>query len=429
MQDAPVVVIGAGVVGVACALNLRRDGRDVLVLDPGGPGEGCSYGNAGSISPDMVVPMSMPGMLAKVPGWLTDPLGPLAIAPRHAPRALPWLLRWIEAGRMSRVRQSSTALRALHRPVFELYRELLGDRYEGLLHGGGQLYVWRRTGATRSEMIADALRAACGVRVEEIGVERLRDMEPALSPEYRRALFFPDNGRTSDPRGIVRTMAEAFQREGGAMRRCAATGFDTGADGAVRAVRTAEGPVTCAAVVIAAGAHSGRVARHLGLRLPLEAERGYHVMLPDPGIRLHHQISNREVGFSVNVMADGLRFAGTVEIAGLDAPPVAARAEALVRNARNMFPGIRTEGHRTWFGFRPSTPDSVPVIGPAPGIRNAFLAFGHGHTGMTGAPMTGRLIADLVAGRAPAIDPAPYSATRFGLAALLRGAPAQQAAA
>ncbi|MGE0717910.1 MAG: NAD(P)/FAD-dependent oxidoreductase [Alphaproteobacteria bacterium] len=408
-----VVVIGAGIVGMAAASFLRRDGHTVTVIDEREPGDGCSYGNAGAISPDMVVPMSTPGMLGKLPGWLMDPLGPLAIRPSYLPKAAPWLMRWVAAGRMDRVQASSAALRRLHQPVFEVYRDLLGvERFHDLVRTGGQLYVWRTEEVGRNERIADALREAAGVRAEKVAAHELRQMEPSLSAAYCRGLWLPDNGHTSNPKRLVATVAELFQRSGGSILRRKVTAIQV-IDGRVRAVRTPEGLVPADTVVVAAGAWSMRLLKPLGVRVPLEAERGYHVMLPDPGLTIRNKLSNRSGSFSVTVMEGGVRLAGTVEIAGLDAPPNEERALVLLRQAAEMFPGIRTDGYRTWMGFRPGTPDSVPFIGAAPGVQGLFLDFGHGHTGLTGAPMSGRLLADLVAGRKPAIDPAAYSPTRF----------------
>ncbi|WP_366658231.1 FAD-dependent oxidoreductase [Fodinicurvata sp. EGI_FJ10296] len=416
MPKAPVIIVGAGVVGMATAVFLRRDGHDVTVIDPAGPGEGCSYGNAGSISPDMVIPMAMPGMMTKIPRWLFDPLGPLAIKPRYFPRALPWLLRWIESGRGARVRTLSSHLRTLHRPVFELYRELLGNAAESHIRTAGQLYVWRGLEATSTELLSDALREVAGVHTEAVDAGQLREMEPALGEDFRRGLYFPDNGHTADPRALVRALAEEFERAGGVIASRKAEGFEIGPSG-VTAVRTSDGSLSASAVVIAAGAFSAPLAAAVGARVPLETERGYHVSLPDPGITVNNKLSNREQMFSVTAMENGLRFAGTVEIAGLHAPPVAARTDVLLRHAKAMFPGLRTEGCEVWMGFRPSMPDSLPVIGRAPRIANAWLAFGHGHTGMTGAPMTGRLIADMIAGRPTAVDAAPYSPARFAMIA------------
>ena len=414
MTAQSVVVVGAGIVGMAAANFLRRDGHLVTVIDEREPGDGCSYGNAGAISPDMVVPASAPGMLAKIPGWLMDPLGPLAIRPSYLPRAVPWLMRWVAAGRMARVEASSAALRQLHQPVFGIYRDLLGpERFDALIHTGGQLYVWRTDAVGRNERIADALRAAAGVRAEKVSAAELRRLEPALSPAYCRGLWLPDNGHTANPKRLVAALAEVFVQAGGTILRRRVLAIET-ADGRATGVRTAEGVTPADIVVVAAGAWSGRLVRPLGVRVSLEAERGYHVMLPDPGVDIRNKLSNRSSSFSVTVMEGGVRLAGTVEIAGLDAPPTEARALMLLRQAAEMFPGIRTEGYATWMGFRPGPPDSVPVIGPAPGLRGLFLDFGHGHTGLTGAPMSGRLLADLVAGRQPSINPAAYSAARFG---------------
>jgi len=166
-------------------------------------------------------------------------------------------------------------------------------------------------------------------------------------------------------------------------------------------------------VVVAGGAWSRQLLDPLGIRVPLETERGYHAMLFDPEVTPSLPISNKTRGFGVTPMEDGLRIAGTVEIAGLDAPPNEERAKILVQHAKRMFPALQGEQVRYWMGFRPSTPDSLPILGPAAGRPGLHFVFGHGHFGMTGGPPSGRLVARLIAGQAPGIDPAPYAAQRF----------------
>jgi len=409
----PIAVIGAGIAGISCASFLQRDGHRVVVIDPRDPGTACSFGNAGMISPGQCIPAALPGMLAKVPKWLSDPLGPLAVKPAYFPRALPWLLRWIRAGRMDQVRRSAVAMRALHGPVFDLYRELLGAaKMAELIRVKGQLYVWRTLEPSATERIADALRIEHGVRAEPIPAEQLRQMEPDLAPDYKRGLFFPDNGYTINPGRLVQTLAEDVARGGGRFVKATARGV-AAADGRVTAVETEVGAVPVSGVVISAGAWSDDLARHVGNRLPIESERGYHVMLPHAGIDLRNKISNRNDLYGMTPMEHGVRISGTVEIAGRDAPMDERRAQVMLTQARRMFPALRDEGMSIWMGCRPSLPDSLPVIDRSARYANAWLACGHSHFGMTGGPMTGRVLADLVAGRPSAIDRAPYRASRF----------------
>ena len=408
-----VVVIGAGIVGMSCATFLRRDGHDVTVIDRLPPGEGTSFGNAGMISPDTFTPIAMPGMLRKVPKWLSDPTGPLAVRWSYLPQALPWLVRWIRAGRLDRVEAASKALRALHGPAFATYRSLLGpDGFNDLVRLRGQLYLWQTGEPSETDRIADRLRTEQGVRADVIGPDEIRQMEPTLAPGFKRGLYLPDNGSTANPHRLVNTLAHNLQGAGGRVLRAAVTAIDIGPDG-VRRVETDAGPVEADIVVVAAGAWSLRLTQKFGVRVPLETERGYHVMLPNPGPVPNRPISHRSGSFSITPMEHGLRLAGTVEIAGLDAAPDERRALILLEQARKALPTLNAEGMQTWMGHRPSMPDSLPVIDRAPGVPGVFLAFGHGHTGLTGAPVTGRLLADLVAGRKPVIDPKPYRATRF----------------
>jgi D-amino-acid dehydrogenase len=253
--------------------------------------------------------------------------------------------------------------------------------------------------------------------IDELSRDELRQLEPALSPAYARARFIAENGYCRNPLRLSRSLAEALVANGGEIRRERAEGFAF-ADGKVEAVLTAAGRLPAAAVVLAAGAHSKPLAARLGENVPLDTERGYHAMIKAPEVVPRLPVMDAEAKFVATPMEEGLRMAGTVEFAGLDAPPDWRRARVLLRHGQAMFPGLpRAMGEdrvAVWMGFRPSMPDSLPVIGRTRRYPNAFLAFGHGHVGLIGAPMTGRTIADLVAGRAPAIDIAPFSAARFG---------------
>ncbi len=408
-----VTIIGAGIIGVACALHLRRAGLDVVLIDSGEPGNGCSFGNGGAICPGSVVPMAMPGMLSRVPGWLLDPLGPLVVRWRYFPRALPWLLRWIRAGRMDRVETFAAALNALHGSSIDGYRDLLGDAdMADLIRVHGQLLLWETEGTTASERIAQSLRDTHGIRSEVVDADMLRDMEPALAPVFKRGLLLPDNAHTVDPQGLVQRLVDRFVDSGGELLKGHVRGFEFGPQGVHRLLIDGDDREVDL-LAVAAGAWSRDLAARLGSRVPMIAERGYHVRLPGFDVRLHSKIVNRTRMFGLTSLEMGLQIQGTVEIAGMNAPPDYRRAKGLLEQARNMIPGLKDEDASMWMGCRPSFPDSLPVIDRSPRHRNVFFAFGHGHFGLTGAPMTGRLITDLVLDRKPSIDPGPFRLDRF----------------
>lgn len=408
-----VIVIGAGVAGLSTALYLRRAGIGVAMIDPLPPAGGASFGNAGLLSPDTAVPIALPGMLRKVPGWLNDPLGPLSVRPSYFTRALPWLLRWIEAGRLQRVLAISDAMRSLHRESLDCWQELLGAQlYRELIRPIGQVQVWEGDADTANAQIERQVRERHGIRADVLTADDLRQMFPGIAREVTRGLLIPGNGFTVSPHRSVRTLGELFRIEGGEQIHERAMKL-VPAEGGGWMVMTNTANRSAQHVVIATGAWSGQLLEPLGIHVPLETERGYHAMLFDPETMPALPISNKTRAFGVTPMEDGLRVAGTVEIAGLDAPPNEERAKILVQHARRMFPGLSGAKVRYWMGFRPSTPDSLPILGAAPGRPGLHFAFGHGHFGMTGGPPSGRLVARMIAGERTGLDAAPYSAQRF----------------
>lgn len=407
-----IVVVGAGIVGATCALTLRRRGHRVTLVDRDAPGMGCSFGNGGAISPDFCVPMSMPGMLRRVPRWLTDPMGPLSLDWRHVPRALPWLLRWVAAGRPQRVTQISAAMRALHAPALDLYQDLLGKRYHTLIEKTGQLYVWRNANASPSEEIARQLRQSHGIAVQPLSPQDIQHMDPDLAPGFLRGLYFPENAHTVDPLGLVESIVDLFVQSGGTVVRDAVRALELRQGQAVSATG-ANGLLRADTFVLTAGLASVALAAQLGDNIPMQAERGYHAMLPDPKVRPKVKIGNRDQMFGLTPMRAGVRISGTVVITNPAEPADMRRAATLLANAKRMYPGLSDTGATFWMGDRPSTPDSLPVIDHARRAGNVVYAFGHGHSGLSGAPMTAQMVAALVAGEHPPIDVAPFRRNRF----------------
>jgi D-amino-acid dehydrogenase len=406
-------VVGAGIVGICCAAYLQRAGYAVEVVDPELPGTQCSHGNAGGICPGSCVPIAMPGMLSKIPGWLLDPEGPLYIRLAYLPQAMPWITRFLLAGRRNRVEAISTAMRELHRLTFDCYEPLLREAgCADLVTRRGQLFVFEKANAVSPNDYGLTLRRERGVKIEILNRDELRQLEPALAPIFNSAVYLPEQGQCSNPGKLVRKLAEHVERNGGIFTRARAEGFTFGEAG-VRTLRTTDGERPVENVVIAAGAWSAGLAAQLGHRVPLESERGYHTMVEeqDAGLRIQTIWSERK--FVASPMEEGIRFAGTVEFAGLSAPPNMARADLLLRQGLKMFPQLRPNRIVRWMGHRPGLPDTIPVIDRSRHHRNAYFAFGHGHMGLIGGSVTGKLISEMVAGQATSIDLAPYRVTRF----------------
>jgi D-amino-acid dehydrogenase len=352
-------------------------------------------------------------MLRRVPRWFADPLGPLVVQPGSLPSALPWLIRWIRAGRMDRVEQLAKSLRALHGPSLERYAAVLGADALGLIERTGQLYVWSKDESSPTENLARGLRTRNGVESRPLNAAAIYEIDPELAPGFKRGLFFPDNGHTVNPQRLVQTLVTSFGDAGGTVRRDNVVAIEHAGDKAGRIRLESGDAIMASSVVLATGIDSKPFARQFGDAVPLQAERGYHVMLPNPGIRPAIKISNRDHMFGLTPMEHGVRISGTVEFAAADAPFNEKRAWGLLTHAKRMYPHLQSEGATVWMGSRPSTPDSLPVIGRARRASNVVYAFGHGHSGLTGAPMTAELVAHWLVGSKPPIDPAPYRPDRF----------------
>lgn len=409
-----IVVLGTGIVGTCTAAWLQRDSHRITFVSPVPPGEACSFGNAGSLSPSACLPVGLPGMWKQVPGWLRDPDGPLTIRAAYLPTVLPWLVRFLSHSRRDEVVRIATALRGLLAPIFESYAPLLAHAgAQHLVRQSGCLYVYSSQQAAARWQWGMNLRRSLGVDLQDVGRDALEQLEPDLKGRFRFGILAPDNGSTLDPSLLVKALHAQCVADGAQMVSAEASRFERQGN-AVRAVVLSDGQrIECDGVVVAAGAWSAPLARDLGLRVPLETQRGYHVTVQSSNLALRHTVMAPEYNLMVNPMAMGLRLAGSVEFAGLAPPPNYHRADVLLAKGQEMFPHLDTSRTTRWMGHRPCLPDSLPVIGRAPALDNAWLAFGHGHVGMCGGATTGREVAHLVAGRAPQVDLAPFRPDRF----------------
>jgi D-amino-acid dehydrogenase len=407
------VVVGAGLVGICVALNLRRTGRSVMVVERGEPGDGASGHNAGIFSLANCVPTGSPEVLRSLPHMLMDPLSPLAIRWTYLARLSPWLVRFALASWPSRVETASVALKDLLAEAVSAYEPFISPAdANGTLEKGRHVLTFRTDAAFAKAQPGLAIRSRRGMPFQVLDEAGLAALDPLFAGRFRHGVLVPDTPFTRDPRAFTSELADRFRTAGGRVHQAEVIGFDVARD-TVRAVQTRTGAIRAGEVVVAAGAWSRGLTRHLGTDLPLDTERGYGVILPEPGITLTVPFISMDHHFALTPAEPGLRLAGTDELAGLSAPPKFARAERLVEAARTLFPELRTDGARRWMSHRPSLPDSLPVIGRAPRTSNAYLAFGHGHVGLTTAGITGRLIQELMDGSTPSIDLAPFAPERF----------------
>ena len=412
------IVLGAGIVGACVALALRRDGHEVTLVDRHEPGNGCSFGNAGFIQNAMPHPMATPGILRKLPALLLDTQSPLSIKWRHVPRLVPWLLRFFLAASPRRVEEISIAMMALLERSGAAYDRILSEaKATDLIRRRGLLFVYPDAAAFEAARWEFDLYRRRGAQVERIGRDQLRQMEPALNPDYADGYFLPETFFTIDPMLLTRRIVERLAEIGGRFVRAEVREIEFGAEGP-RALQTSTGPLDFENLVVAAGIHSSRFAARLGDRVMLESARGYHVMIGDPGVALRGPVIDGGMHFGATPMRDGLRLAGTLEFASVDAPPDYRRADMLLPMAKRMLPGLDGAVDTRWMGHRPATPDSLPVLGRAGRFANVTYAFGHGQLGLTMAAVTGEIVADLAAGRPPGLDLAPYSVARFPTASL-----------
>jgi D-amino-acid dehydrogenase len=414
-----VAIIGAGAVGVISAIEALRDGYRVTLIDPGSPGgtQAASYGNAGWLSSHSVIPPAEPGVWKKVPGYLMDPMGPLAIRWSYLPRILPWLVRYLWSGwTEAKVEDTARALRTLLKDAPALHKQLAEEAgVPDLIERNGVMQVF----LSREPFDADLgwrIRKRVGIDWLELNADEIRQREPDLHPRYQFGVLVEEAGRCRDPGGYVAALGELAIARGAQLVTAKATALKL-VNGKLVGVITDHGEIACDKVVLAAGAHSKQLAASIGDPLPLETERGYHVVIEDPGAGPRTSMMASDAKMVVNWTSRGLRAAGTVELAGLDAPPNWHRADILRNHLLGMFPklpkDIPASRIKTWFGHRPSMPDGRPCIGPARATADVIYAFGHGHVGLVGSARTGRLVAQLLSGRPPEIPLAPFAPTRF----------------
>jgi D-amino-acid dehydrogenase len=413
-RESRVLVIGAGVIGLACAFRLAREGLAVTLVDRGKPGRGTSFGNAGHIATEQVFPLASPEVVRGALGYLLDRESALRIRPGYALQILPWLARFAWAARRSCFERGVAALSSLQATAREDLAALLRmANAEPLLHLAGHLVLVERASSLEAAAHEIAMMRERGVPAEWLARADVRALAPDIAVPIEGAWRFTHTGHVDDPYAVSQAFERAFREAAGVVAEDEVT--DIEATGELFVARTVKGAALEAGrIVLACGAWSKPLAARLGYPVPLDTERGYHVTLPGAVPRFRIPIASFERKVIMTPMSVGLRMTGTVEFGGLAAPPDPHRFAILERHVKALVPELRREGMTTWMGYRPSLPDHLPVLGRVPDGRAIHFAFGHQHLGLTLAGVTARVIADEVMGRPSAIDLRPFSPARFG---------------
>jgi len=411
MQE-DVVIVGAGIVGVCCALSLIERGLTVRIIDRNEPGEGASYGNAGVISPWSFIPQALPGVWKQVPGWLADPKGPLKLRWRDSAEFVPWGARFFREASPSRYPANAEAMARLIAPCIDTYRAHLNNSEASELIQDSSLVSLISGPKPSLDAPAWQLRTERGASVRLVDGNELHEIEPAVGPQYSGAIILGGQARALSPGRLCKALAKLAQDSGARFTRAAVRSIGLTNDSLARIALDDE-TVIARRVVLAAGAWSMKLIEPLGLHVPMVGERGYHLEFTEPGVSLNNSVMDPVTKFIVSSMRQGIRAAGTSEFARLDTEPNYQRAYVLSELTQRMLPALNVEKGQKWMGTRASLPDSLPVIGPLPDAPNIIAAFGQSHWGMSMAPGTGLLVGAMVSGAEPFTDPSPYRIDRF----------------
>lgn len=412
-EQSDIAIVGAGIVGICAAAYLAEAGRRVTVFDRTGVCEETSSGNAAALAFSDVLPMAHKGMLRKLPRWLMDPLGPLSIPPAYLLRLAPWLFRFWRAGAFGDYEAAVAAQASLMKLAEAEWMDLMersGTRH--MLREDGSLELYESDAEFEASLPGWAERESHGIAFHHVAGDAMAELQPGISVQFTRGTFVPGWKTVSDPKDLGKAIWAYAERRGARFERAEVAAVRR--EEREASIRFVDGTTRrFGASIVAAGAWSHLLARELGDTIPLETERGYNTTLPAGAFDVRRQLIFGGHGFVVTPLASGLRIGGAVELGGLRRPPNFERSKAMLAKAQKFLPGLDPGGGREWMGFRPSLPDSLPVVGRSTAGTNVLYAFGHGHLGLTQAAATGRLIRDLVLGQTPAIDLAPYSPRRF----------------
>lgn len=408
-----VTIIGAGIVGICCALSLQERGAKVRLIDRGLPGQETSFGNAGVISPWSIIPQAMPGIWKSIPSMLLGRDGPLSVRPSFWPKMVPWGLQFLKHSNEQSVRAAADSMELLCNPSVTLYRRHLnGTGHENLVIDSCYVHAFRTVDDGRLSDLGYLIRTEKGADMELLGADALAQEEPALSRAFKAAIMIKGQARAHSPGKIAEVLADKARAQGAEFVQTEITALARDAGGGWL-LSTAQGTMKASKVVLAAGVWSAELLKTIGVKCALVAERGYHVAFPKASAVLNNSVMDVDAKIVASSMIDGVRVAGSSEFGAIDAPPDLRKKALLRKQACSMLPGLEADGMTFWMGRRPSFPDSLPALGAIADSPGLFAAFGHSHYGLMMAPKTGDLIGDLVAGVTPNVDLSPFEPSRY----------------
>ncbi len=411
-QLTKVVVIGAGIVGVSTALWLQRLGLEVILIDQEEPGEGTSFGNAGVLAASSVTPVTAPKMIRKLPRYLFNPNFPLFLIWRYFPTVLPFIIRYLLNANDSDTRRITNGLTLIVRDSLQQHIDLAkGTQAEKWLQQSPYIYAYQSRAHFNEDQYVWSLRREAGFVPEEIEGADVREFIPHFSKKIKCLAVLEDHGFILNPGSYVKDLATTFIASGGKFIKSRVTNLAIEKD-RIHAVDTECGRINCSQAVITAGVWSKFLTSKLNLKIPMESERGYHVVYKSPSCQPSHPIMIASGKFVMTPMAMGLRCAGVIEFGGLTAPPAKRCLAFINQQVKSVIPGFSWQDKTEWLGHRPAPCDSLPFIGE---IRNSgiFVGFGHHHIGLTSGPKTGRILARLIANESVPINLEPFEPLRF----------------
>ena len=404
-------IIGAGIQGISNALFLQKKGFNVTIFDREQPGSpSASYGNAGHFSPYASVPINRPDILTDVPAMLLSSTGPLALKWSYLPKMIPWFWQFMRNCTTKKMMHTAKNMHQILDLALPAYDELFDEiDLEGLVEKKGILYIWNDQ-SLKSRELEINVRKELGVDQQVVTPKEIHDLEPNIKPFYHGGVYYKLGRHARNPKRILLKLFDLFLKKGGKFLKMNVQ--DINFDEETPIIKTETQRFHFDKIIIACGAFSKKLTDNLDEKIPLDTERGYHVHFKDCDHLLNRPVIFQNRGFGITPMEQGLRVVGTVEFGGLENLLSKSRVKNLINNAKYMM-GDLPDHEDEWLGFRPSLPDFLPVIGPSKKYKNVFYSFGHHHLGWTLGPISGKIIAGMIAEENTNLDLKPYSSIRF----------------
>ena len=408
-----IIVAGAGIVGVSCAIWLQRSGHSVTLVDREGPASGTSHGNAGVLAAGAVIPVTTPSLFKAAPGMLLRRNSPLFLRWSYLPKLLPFLGKYMRHANDAHVDHYGAAMSSLLHDTYDQHLALSrGTPAARFLSDEDYCFGYK----THADFLADSYswrkRDAAGVTYEVVTGQEYAVDDPIFGSAFETVVRCKNHGRISDPGAYVRALSDHFVEQGGTLQIATINDLEMKGD-AIAALLTDQGRLSADKIVFALGPWSKEIAHKLGVKVPFESERGYHIELINPSKMPKNPMMVASGKFVLTPMEGRLRAAGVIEFGGLDAGPSKGPIDLLKREIDTLLPGVTYDSIVEWMGHRPAPADSLPLIGANDAKANSYSAFGHQHVGLTGGAKTGRLVADLIDGKTPNIDLAPFDPRKY----------------